>query len=170
MKRLLLLRHAKSDWNTPNANDHERPLNARGERSAKRIGRFLDALDLVPDAVVTSSATRARTTVELAAAAGGWGCPIRVSRRLYDSSPETVLEEIRAEDAAAGVVLVAGHEPVWSELASRLIDGGHLRMPTAALAGIDFEVERWSDVRFGRGQLVFLMPSRLLGKAGAAKE
>lgn len=65
MLRLLLLRHAKSDWHTESDHDHERPLASRGERDAIRIGRFLTAAGLRPELVLCSTAIRARRTVEL---------------------------------------------------------------------------------------------------------
>lgn len=156
-KRLLLFRHAKSDWHAGIPDDHERPLTKRGSEAARIMGRVLAAADQLPDLVVTSSAVRARTTVELAHEAGGWRCPVETSDALYDTDAASVLEEIRKlPDAAAGVLL-AGHEPTWSELASRLIGGGDLRFPTAALARLDLDVARWRDATFGCGALVWLL-------------
>ena len=165
MKRLLLLRHGKSDWNVDSGTDHERPLNPRGERAARRMGRFLAAVG-APDAVVTSTAERARATVELAAEAGGWTCPVRATRRLYEATPSSVLEEVRAEPDTTATLLLAGHEPTWSDLAGRLIGAGRVRMVTAAVAAIDLDVARWSDIEPGRGVLVFLIAPKLLD-AGA---
>ena len=156
-KHLLLFRHAKSDWHAGIKDDHERPLTKRGSEAARVMGRVLAAADQVPDLIVTSSAVRARTTVELAHAAGGWTCPIETSDALYDTDATSVLEEIRGLPDSADRVLLAGHEPTWSELTSRLIGGGDLRFPTAALARLDLDVARWRDATFGSGVLVWLL-------------
>ncbi len=111
MKTLLFLRHGKSDWNADYERDHDRPLSRRGQRAASTMGRYLRALDLVPDLVLTSTATRAHGTVELAAVAGGWTCPIRTMESLYESGPDRVLEIIREAPDDADCLLLAGHEP-----------------------------------------------------------
>ena len=156
-KRLLLFRHAKSDWHAGALNDHERPLTKRGREAARVMGRVLAAADQLPDLVVTSSAVRARTTVELAHEAGSWTCPIETSDVLYDTDTASMLERIRMLPDTANSVLLAGHEPTWSELASRLIRGGDLRFPTAVMARLDLDVARWRDATFGSGVLVWLL-------------
>ena len=156
-KRLLLFRHAKSDWHAGALNDHERPLTKRGREAARVMGRVLAAADQLPDLVVTSSAVRARTTVELAHTVGCWTCPVETSDTLYDTDATSLLERICVLPDTANCVLLAGHEPTWSELASRLIGGGDLRFPTAALARLDLDVARWRDVTFGSGVLVWLL-------------
>lgn len=166
MKRLLLLRHAKSDWGADYGGDHERPLNPRGREAAARVGRALAALGQVPQAVLTSSAVRARETVERAAEAGGWSCPVEVSRDLYLSSTEDVLAAVRWQDDAVERLLVAGHEPVWSALVGELVGGARVKFPTAALARLDLGVGRWADVRPGAGTLAWLLTPKVLAKLG----
>ena len=162
MKRLLLMRHAKSDRSADYGEDHERPLSKRGEASAHAIGRFLTLTKQQPDAGLTSSAVRARRTLELAIAAGGWNCPIRPTRALYDGGPADILDEINQESDAIASLVVVGHEPTWSALASGLVGGGALRMVTGALAAIDFGVESWSAVGPGYGELAWMVAPRLL--------
>ena len=161
MKTILLLRHGKSDWGTP-APDHERPLAKRGRKAAALVGRFLARAGELPDVVITSSALRARDTVDRAIRAGAWERPVSVRDALYESSLEAVLAEIRGQDDAVQSVLLAGHEPTWSELASGLCGGARLRLPTAAVARIDVGVERWQEVEPGRGELVWLLTPKLL--------
>ncbi|MDH3214084.1 MAG: histidine phosphatase family protein [Myxococcales bacterium] len=164
MKSLFLLRHAKSDRSAAHAGDHERPLNRRGRSAARRIGVYLARIRQAPELILSSSAVRARTTAELAAEAGGWSCPLRDSRALYLDSADAVLGQIVEQDDRLERLLVVGHEPTWSELASRLIGGGRIEVPTAALLRIDFEAKRWSDVGFGEGGLVWLVTPRLLAR------
>lgn len=158
MKTILLLRHGKSDWDADYGRDHERPLAERGQKGARKMGRFLTTARAVPDRALTSSAVRARETLATAAEAGGWAGPARVTDALYDAAPEAVLREVQAEPEGARTLVVVGHEPTWSALVSRFIGGGNVEMKTAAVARIDFEVERWADVAFGRGVLAFLLP------------
>ncbi|MCP4655696.1 MAG: histidine phosphatase family protein [bacterium] len=166
MKKLYLLRHAKSDWQSACESDHDRPLARRGVRAARLMGRFLTAIEQPPDSIVTSSALRARRTVELAAEAGQWSCPIRVTRHLYDATPESILREIAGEADTHQALLIAGHQPTFSEVGSVLVGGGDLAMVTAALVRIDLEIDRWSDVDVGAGVLAWSVTPKLLERAG----
>lgn len=87
-RRLLLLRHGKSEWGDGGLHDHDRPLKAKGENAARLMGRFLSAVGHAPDRVLTSTATRARRTAEVAAEGGGWQCPVEPVAELYDASPD----------------------------------------------------------------------------------
>lgn len=164
MKTLLLFRHAKSDWEADFTRDHERPLNKRGKRAAKRMGRYLADNGKVPSRVVTSSAVRARETIRLASEAGDWKSEIEVESGLYESAPNHVVSRVQSQPDSHDIVLFAGHEPTFSETVSWLIGGGEVRMPTAAIACIEFDVERWSDAEPGRGRLVWLVTPKTAGE------
>jgi phosphohistidine phosphatase len=160
-RQLILFRHGKSDWEAGCELDHQRPLAKRGIKAAKVMGKLLSAAGQVPDAVLTSSALRARSTVDLAAQAGSWTCPIRITDSLYAAEPKQVLCEIQQEPDTTQTLLLAGHEPTWSMLTALLIGGGQMRFPTAALARIDFEVNAWQQVAFGQGYLIWLLQPKL---------
>lgn len=162
MKTILLLRHGKSDWEADFASDHERPLAERGEKGARKMGRFLTTSRSVPDRAITSSATRTRQTLATAAEAGGWTGPARVTDALYEADAETVLREIQSEPDDIDTVVVVGHEPWSSRLVGLLTGGGRVEMKTASVARIDVEVEAWADVQPGRGTLAFLLPPSAL--------
>jgi phosphohistidine phosphatase len=166
MKTLLLFRHGKSDWQTESANDHDRPLNKKGKRAAKQMGQYLKTVGSVPGRVVSSSAARAVKTVELAATAGDWHCEIEIDDRLYEADPLGILALIQKQPDANDTLLLAGHEPSFSETASLLIGGGSLRLPTAAIACIEFEADRWAEVKAASGSLGWLITPKLLGEAG----
>jgi len=161
----MLLRHAKSDRTPVPGGDHARPLNPRGERNAALVGRYLSDPDRTPDSVITSTAVRARQTLQLAMDAGGWKCPVREAAMIYSGSVTDILDEIKAEDPRRQRLLVVGHQPAWSDLASRLIGGGEIDLPTAALVAIRFEVEDWESIGAGRGSLAWLVTPALLGTA-----
>lgn len=161
-KTLLLLRHGKSDWDRDTGNDRERPLAKRGRKAAKAVGRFIADAGQIPDAVVTSPTVRTRETASLAAEAGDWSCPVREDDALYGAGTPDVLAVMRAEPDATGTLMLVGHEPTWSETVADLIGGGAHRVPTGAVARIDFDVDSWSQVGPDMGRLTLLLPPRLL--------
>ena len=169
MRSLILFRHGKSDWNANFASDHERPLANRGKEAALCMGRMLSQTGQVPQLAVTSSALRARSTLQLAVRAGRWHCPIRVENALYGSSADGVLHWIRALEDDPETLLLTGHEPTWSELAGRLIGESALRVPTASMLKIDFETHDWGRIDYGRGQLKWLIPPKLVCRPKGAK-
>ena len=162
MLHLFLLRHGKSDWDAPSGSDHDRPLALRGELAARRVGTFLSDLGQAPSSVVTSTAVRARTTAELAAAAGSWNCSIRSTGDLYLAAPGALLAEARAEVGGTQRLMLVGHEPSWSESVGMFIGGGRVRMVTAALARLDFAGKDWSQIDFGLASLAWLITPKLL--------
>lgn len=166
MKTLILFRHGKSDWNTDYGADHDRPLAKRGRKAAATMGAMLARIEQIPDRVLTSSAVRARNTVELAAEAGGWNCPVAIVPEFYGSTPATVVARVREESDAASSLLLVGHEPTWSTLAAELTGGGFLRFPTAAMVRIDLDLDRWSHLEADKGMLVWFLIPRLVKAMG----
>jgi phosphohistidine phosphatase len=163
MPSLLLLRHAKSDWDADDGGDDRlRPLARRGVKASRRMGKFIARAAQVPDAAVVSPARRARDTLDLAMQAGDWVCPVHEADALYGGGAPGLLNEIRAADPGVGLLLAVGHEPTWSATATLLIGGGRIQFPTGALARIDFDVDRWSDVGPDTGVLAWIVVPRLL--------
>lgn len=151
-KTLLLMRHAKSDWAGEYGSDHERPLNERGTRSARLMGRLLDGIDLVPDLVLTSTATRARETARLAVEAGSWRCPIIEEPGLYGGSPDSVLE-LASGVVGADRLMLVGHEPVWSSVV-RQISSRRIEMKTATVIVVAVPIGSWDRLRDAQGVVV----------------
>ncbi len=162
MKRILLARHAQARSAAPGQSDHDRPLSPQGEQSARRLGSFLARVGEAPERILTSSAARALGTARLAAEAGGWSCPVETNRQLYSSSPDSVHDQVIQQHDEADRILVVGHEPTCSELASRFLGGGHLAMAPATVVCLDFGASRWSQVAFGSGSLAWMLPMSLL--------
>jgi phosphohistidine phosphatase len=166
-RRLVLLRHAKSDW--PDVADHERPLAKRGRRDAPVVGRWLGESGLVPDAVVCSTALRARETWALAgaalAAAGGGGEPVlRFEPRVYEATVLGLLMLVREFDPRWRTVLVVGHNPGLAELTVGLAGSGLAppdAFPTAFAAVLGLSGE-WAGTEPGAGRLLaFTVPAGL---------
>ena len=165
MRSLILFRHGKSDWDAPYATDHERPLANRGKEAARRMGRLLSQTHQVPTLAVSSSAVRARDTLQLAAQAGRWHCPMRIESALYESSAQAVLAWIKGLDENPETLLLTGHEPTWSELAGQLIGEATVKVPTGAMLRIDFAIGHWQELQFGSGVLRWLIPPKLVQKS-----
>jgi phosphohistidine phosphatase len=153
---LMLLRHGKSDWDSGAPDDHSRPLSTRGVRSAERMGEVLRDLDLVPDIVISSTATRARSTAELARISGGWSSRLILEGALYGASvDETLMVAARYGDGHERVMLV-GHEPTWS-MTVRRITGAHAEIRTATCAVMEVFAGTWNEVPTSSGSLVTLL-------------
>ena len=167
MKRLYLLRHAKSDWGTPGLRDHDRTLAPRGHRAAPIVARYMAANDLRPSLVIVSSATRARETL-------GYfddvtkDATVQVEPAVYGADVGDLLGLIgRVADDMDSLLLV-GHNPTMQDLALTLASGGpgaeaaHAKFPTAALAILDLDVDTWAGVGPGTGMMTgFVTPKQL---------
>lgn len=163
MKTVYFFRHAKSDWEAEFGADRERPIKKRGVKDARRVGRFLAETDQLPDLVLCSPALRTRQTLAEAVKGGNWPeVEEHLIEGLYESTAERVLFEIREIPDTAEVVLLLGHEPTWSDAVAHLIGGGTVRMVTASVARVDLDVARWVDVTPGYGELIWLLPPKLL--------
>ncbi len=167
MKTVLVLRHGKSDWQAGYGSDHDRPLAERGIVAAELMGRFLTRNGQEPARILSSTAVRARSTAELAMMAGHWGCSVQYTEALYGASVPGVIDLLRMEDDALASLLLVGHQPTWSELIQDLTGGASVRFPTAALARIDFEIDRWRDVGSGAGTLKWLVTPKILNRLGS---
>lgn len=159
MKSLTLLRHAKSDWNDTVARDFDRPLNERGRRAARAIGAYMAAEGLAFDRILASPARRVSDTLEEVGTGLGRVLDAIFDERLYLASPETLTEVIGEAGDEAGRLLLVGHNPGLEELALALAadDAANpmrreveVKYPTATLAEIELDVERWADATEGR--------------------
>lgn len=161
MLRLMLLRHAKSDWSGTGTSDHERTLNARGRSAAPVIGRYMAQERLLPSLVLCSTATRTRETCDLVTAEFSHLPPIHYERRLYEAAPETIIKIIAAAPNDVHTLLVIGHNPGLQLTALTLVTRAHARQqeklrekyPTAALAVIDFDARAWAGMLAASGVL-----------------
>ena len=161
MLELLLLRHAKSRWDEPGAEDHERGLTPRGRKAATRMGRLLRTQGLLPDLVLCSTAVRARRTAERILAALDPAPPLEELRTLYLATPSRLLETVRRQAQGCNRLLVVGHNPGLHSLAVRLVGAGDPEqrallegnLPTAALVHVLFEAGSWSGVAETQGRL-----------------
>ncbi|MFN2453526.1 MAG: histidine phosphatase family protein [Pyrinomonadaceae bacterium] len=162
MKTLLLLRHAKSSWADADQADFDRPLNERGQKAAPLIGRFMRKQKLHPDLILSSPAERARQTAALVIKAASLdSVELRYDARIYEASAARLLEIIAQIEERASEVLLVGHNTGMEDFV-RQLTGESRRMPTAALAHITLDIEKWSKAREGTGTLDWLVKPKKL--------
>ena len=161
MKTLLLLRHAKSSWKDTGLDDFDRPLNGRGQKAAPQMGKFLRKQKVQPELVLSSPAERARQTTALVMEAARLAAPLRYDERIYEASARQLLEVVSQIEEDAQVVLLVGHNPGLEQLLE-LLTGAREAMPTAALAQISLDVDKWSKVREQSGRLERLVKPKEL--------
>jgi phosphohistidine phosphatase len=167
VRRLHLLRHAKSSWDDPTLRDRDRPLAPRGRRATTRIARWARKHDIRPQLVVSSSALRAQETLQ--GVLPGLGEPeVWTEVALYAASAETLLERVRALPDEAEEAMLVGHNPGLGNLLLLLAEPGELReraeakVPTGALATLEADIASWSELEPGGGRLVaFVVPREL---------
>src|SRR5665213_685600 len=177
MRRLMLLRHAKTEHDAPSGRDQDRRLDHRGHHDAAEIGGWIGRHPPFPDLVLVSHAIRAHQTWEVA-----WeamkdlvpATPVELMPELYGADPAQLLQIIRAaSDADPQRLLLVGHNPGMHELALALAGSGDLagrnaladNLPTSGLAIFDFAIDDWADVAFRRGRLEVFVSPRLLKQA-----
>jgi phosphohistidine phosphatase len=170
MRRLFLLRHAKSDWNTAGARDHDRPLAPRGREAAPKMGAYMASHALIPDLVVSSTAARARETWDLAAQAFAEPPRVVYDERLYEVDADLILTVIKETDNDVHTLLIVGHNPALQELAQLIVSSGDRTMrrrlaekfPTGGLVVIDIPVDDWGKLRPHTGRVDrFVVPRSL---------
>jgi phosphohistidine phosphatase len=170
MRTLLLMRHAKSSWDQPDLADADRPLAPRGRKAATVIARYIEAKRLIPDLVLCSHAERVRETWQRMAAVLGDEIACKTLRSLYLSAPSRLLEPLRRVADDVNTLMVIGHNPGLGGLAVGLSGAGpkktlermRTKFPTAGLAVIGFEIDRWGDLAAGAGRLEhFVQPKDL---------
>jgi phosphohistidine phosphatase len=163
MKILLLLRHAKSDWDDASLRDFDRPLAPRGERDAPRIGKALGKRGSLPDLVISSPAARAKATARAVMKAANLNLEAKFEESIYGASSAELMKLILRLPDDSSCTLLVGHNPGFGDLLNRLT-GSCERMPTAALACIEFQANHWEDVEDGKGELAWLLTPKQLDR------
>ncbi len=154
MKNLLLMRHAKSSWKDVSLNDHQRPLNKRGKRDALCMGKYLQEQGVILDAILCSTAARARETVKRFLKEYTYEGDVFYVDDLYQASFETYIALLCQVLEPADTVMVVGHNPEMDTFLEIACDEFE-HMSTGAVAVIQFPIERWSE-------LSEVMPGKLL--------
>lgn len=170
MLRLILLRHAKSDWPADVA-DHERPLAERGRAQAPMMGRYLAQELITPDLAIVSSARRTQETWRLFSSAFDEKIRKRDEKRLYAAAADRVIALAQDADDNARVLIMVGHNPGLHEAAMMLTGHGDRyafarlkeKFPTSAIAVLDFAVESWREIAPQGGRLDRYVTPKTIG-------
>lgn len=174
MRRLLLLRHAKTETESPSGQDHDRRLDERGRSDAGEIGHWLARNPPSPNLVLVSSAVRTQQTWQLVSEEMKDRVPapeVETLDELYGAEPTQLLKTIRmASSSDPKQLMLIGHNPGMHEMALMLAGSGDKagikaledNMPTSGLAVLDFDIDDWNDVSFRRGKLVQFISPKLL--------
>lgn len=157
-RRLILTRHAKSDWDDPTLEDFDRPLNYRGRRAAYELGDFMASRGYEPEEVICSPAKRTRETWERIASTPLEIRPeLRLDDRLYHATATSFLEVLKS--ATEPTVMIIAHNPGIADFAATLparppLDRDFQRYPTAATLVVDFQADAWTDIKPGTGSVL----------------
>lgn len=174
MRRLLLLRHAKSSWDDSSLHDFQRPLSTRGREAAPRIAQFMHHHGYDPDYILCSASLRTRQTLGPLLSKFDQDMHIDIRRDLYECSFQRYWAIIQDIPSSAITPLIIGHNPATAAIAATLIGSGsqqaiaHMdhKFPTAALAVIDCATNTWRDLEKGIGHLVDFVTPRQLDENG----
>jgi phosphohistidine phosphatase len=158
VKTLFVIRHAKSSWNVKTLDDVERPLNDRGKKDAPRMGKRLKEKDIHPDLIITSPARRAASTARKIAKILKYPKDnIKVVNKLYHGDEDSMLEVLTKLKDKHNTVIMFGHNPGLTDFVNSImseeldIDN----VPTCGVVAFQFQAERWEQVTWGTGRMMF---------------
>ena len=145
MKKLYIIRHAKSSWKDTTLDDFDRPLNKRGKLNAPFMGTKLKERGIVPDIMISSSAFRAKNTAEIIAKKVKYSKKIIFKKEIYDVGESAIRKILKKLDDEKSVVFLFGHNPDLNMLAERYV-GFDENIPTCGIVEIEFDCKRWKDI------------------------
>ncbi|MEM8992561.1 MAG: histidine phosphatase family protein [Pseudomonadota bacterium] len=174
MKKLILLRHAKSSWSDPALEDHDRPLNDRGKAAAPVIARWLAEKAHLPDTVLCSSSKRTRQTVKRMRNEIPTLPEPLIDEQLYHASPKTMRDRLSKLPPDCDTVMVVGHQPGLSAFARKLTNGNvsarcrraFEQFPTAAAAVLRLNIDDWSKLNYDEADFIDFAKPRELSDSG----
>ncbi|CAN5715737.1 histidine phosphatase family protein [soil metagenome] len=144
-KVLLILRHAKSSWKDKKVDDHDRPLNKRGRREAIKMGEHLKKMNMLPDAIISSSAQRAIETTRFLCRYSGYNNLVEVNFSLHRGGVDAYINALATVSNDKQKLLIIGHNPDLEELTGILINRT-IRIPTCTLVQLKLSIENWKSI------------------------
>jgi phosphohistidine phosphatase len=172
MRRLMLLRHAKTERAEPGQRDHDRKLMKRGRADVPTVGAYMAHHNLIPDLALISPAARAQETWDLLADAFDKPPRTQTDDRIYNASPHKLLQLV-VEPRKANKLLIVGHNPSLHEFALQMIASGdgeaseqlREKLPTSGLVVMDLPIEDWRQLRSHSARLERFVTPRLIAAA-----
>lgn len=163
MKKLYLMRHAKSSWEEPGVPDFSRPLVSKGVRKTGRIIGYLTDHGVTADLILSSPAVRALETARLVAAGIGYPAGrIRTERVIYGGNAEHILDLIFTVPDEVESLILFGHNPVITDLANFFLRPGIDDMPTSCMVGLSFEAKSWTEIPSASSATDFIIYPKIL--------
>lgn len=146
MKTLFIVRHAKANWMEEGGEDRLRTLNAEGIADATKMGKLLAEENLIPDLILSSTATRAEETVKLIAKGLKFNeSNIEYKNALYNASAETIILVLQSIETEANKVMFVAHNPGVSNFLSLITDGSSVNMGTCDVAIVELDIDEWKQ-------------------------
>ncbi len=156
MRSLILLRHAKSSWDSPDLSDKERPLNQRGKHDAPMMGKLLNKRGLRADLMISSPAKRARSTAKKIAAEIGYDeKDIMLNDKLYMAGISDFIDVISEVKEKTSSLFIFSHNYGITDFANYLSGENIDNIPTCGIVKVDLETDSWNKIKKGKGKLVF---------------
>ena len=157
MKKVYLIRHAKSDWSDGSLSDFERGLKKSGLRDLETISSYMALQKIQPDIIISSLALRAQITADNLAKRIGYTDKIHYMEELYNSRPETILNILTLQDDSFENIFIIGHNPELTEFSNFLVKDNFSKLPTLGVLSIDLNIDTWSDVSENCGEVDFFI-------------
>jgi len=166
MKKLYIVRHAKSSWEDFRLPDHDRYLLPMGIDKTKKIGNWLKKKkNVLPELIICSSAVRAQETAKILAEKLGYpSSRIRVDPNFYHAEPETILESLYELPDEVKEVMIVGHNTTFNDLANDFLDWKHQieNLPTSGVVAVIIKTSRWVEIAAAESELEFMIFPRML--------
>jgi len=161
MKKIMIIRHAKSDWGVGSLRDIDRPLNGRGKLAASTMGKEINKRNLDPDLIISSPALRAKMTAKAVAENTKYTKNIVWDESFYFGYTNEIIQKVKKIDESFEKIIILGHNPTWSEIAEKL-SGEYFNMKTADLVVLEFD-GKWKDLKDYSCKVVnYISPKELI--------
>ncbi|MFW2556608.1 SixA phosphatase family protein [Aliarcobacter butzleri] len=154
MKKLVLIRHAKSDLSNPFLDDYLRPLNKRGEKNAPLMANLLKEKNIRPDLIISSPSLRTKQTLEYFIKKLNYNDEVKLEESIYEAPYENLLKVIKDIPNIYKTVFLIGHNPGLCDLTNFLVDKSFENIPTCGIVEIDFDVKNWKDISKENSNLI----------------
>lgn len=145
MKKLYIIRHAKSSWKNPTLDDFERPLSKRGKKDAPFMAKILQQKGVMPDIIISSPALRAKTTAELIAKELNFKKQITYNSKLYEADTDNIFDTILTIDESCNIVFLIGHNPGFNMFVETLVNFKE-NIPTCGIVELEIDSEYFKDI------------------------
>lgn len=153
MKKLYIIRHAKSSWGDAELNDFERPLSKRGKANAPMMGERLKKKGVMPDIIISSPAKRAKSTAEMIAKEVGYEKKVLFDENIYESSVATLRKILTSVNDENSTAFLFGHNPELNMLVDYYVKF-YENIPTCGVVEIEFACERWAEIEPKNAKLI----------------